>query len=88
MRFFYLFPFFFSNPRPLIVIGGSSDRDQENKGAFQEFPQVKTLNRYNLSVFLIKKFVNRKNKCLGACRDLFIHKHYRTAKSDSLSVLC
>lgn len=26
--------------RPLIVIGGSSDRDQESKGAFQEFPQV------------------------------------------------
>lgn len=26
--------------RPLIVIGGSSDRNQETMGAFQEFPQV------------------------------------------------
>uniref|UniRef100_A0A8D0G4R4 Thiamine pyrophosphate enzyme N-terminal TPP-binding domain-containing protein n=1 Tax=Sphenodon punctatus TaxID=8508 RepID=A0A8D0G4R4_SPHPU len=25
---------------PLIVIGGSSDRNQETMGAFQEFPQV------------------------------------------------
>lgn len=26
--------------RPVIVIGGSSDRNQETAGAFQEFPQV------------------------------------------------
>lgn len=29
--------------RPLIVIGGSSDRNQETMGAFQEFPQVHSL---------------------------------------------
>ena len=29
--------FFF---RPVLVIGGSSDVDQESMGAFQEFPQV------------------------------------------------
>ncbi len=26
--------------RPMIVIGGSSDRDQDSMGAFQEYPQV------------------------------------------------
>lgn len=26
--------------RPLVVIGGSSDRNQEQMGAFQELPQV------------------------------------------------
>lgn len=26
--------------RPVVVIGGSSDRNQETAGAFQEFPQV------------------------------------------------
>lgn len=26
--------------RPVLVIGGSSDVDQESMGAFQEFPQV------------------------------------------------
>uniref|UniRef100_A0A3B4XQX9 Thiamine pyrophosphate enzyme N-terminal TPP-binding domain-containing protein n=1 Tax=Seriola lalandi dorsalis TaxID=1841481 RepID=A0A3B4XQX9_SERLL len=26
---------------PVVVIGGSSDRNQETAGAFQEFPQVK-----------------------------------------------
>lgn len=26
--------------RPVIVIGGSSDQNQETAGAFQEFPQV------------------------------------------------
>lgn len=35
---FCLFLIYFS--RPLIVIGGSSDRNQETMGAFQEFPQV------------------------------------------------
>ena len=28
--------------RPVLVIGGSSDVDQESMGAFQEFPQVLT----------------------------------------------
>ncbi len=28
--------------RPVLVIGGSSDVDQESMGAFQEFPQVHT----------------------------------------------
>lgn len=32
----YIAPFY----RPVIVIGGSSDRNQETAGAFQEFPQV------------------------------------------------
>lgn len=32
-----LLPAFF---RPLLVIGGSSDVDQESMGAFQEYPQV------------------------------------------------
>ncbi|XP_028413402.1 2-hydroxyacyl-CoA lyase 1-like isoform X2 [Dendronephthya gigantea] len=31
---------------PLIVIGGSSDRDQESRGAFQEFPQVESSRLY------------------------------------------
>lgn len=31
---------FFSALRPMIVIGGSCDRDQEGLGGFQEFPQV------------------------------------------------
>lgn len=31
---------------PLLVIGGSSDRDQESKGAFQEFPQVESARLY------------------------------------------
>jgi len=35
---FVCFKIYFS--RPLIVIGGSSDRNQETMGAFQEFPQV------------------------------------------------
>ena len=26
--------------RPVLVIGGSSDTDQESMGAFQEYPQV------------------------------------------------
>lgn len=30
----------FALRRPVIVIGGSSDRNQETAGAFQEFPQV------------------------------------------------
>ena len=30
--------------RPLLVIGGSSDVDQESMGAFQEFPQVGSKN--------------------------------------------
>ena len=30
--------------RPVIVIGGSSDVDQESMGAFQEFPQVCTID--------------------------------------------
>lgn len=29
--------------RPLLVIGGSSERNQETMGAFQEFPQVPKL---------------------------------------------
>ncbi|XP_025945209.1 2-hydroxyacyl-CoA lyase 1 isoform X3 [Apteryx rowi] len=33
--------------RPLIVIGGSSDRNQETMGAFQEFPQVEAGRLYN-----------------------------------------
>ncbi|XP_077159472.1 2-hydroxyacyl-CoA lyase 1 isoform X1 [Paroedura picta] len=32
---------------PLIVIGGSSDRNQETMGAFQEFPQVETCRLYS-----------------------------------------
>ncbi|XP_074840636.1 2-hydroxyacyl-CoA lyase 1 isoform X3 [Carettochelys insculpta] len=32
---------------PLIVIGGSSDRNQETKGAFQEFPQVEACRLYS-----------------------------------------
>ncbi|NXM72962.1 HACL1 lyase, partial [Serilophus lunatus] len=32
---------------PLIVIGGSSDRNQETMGAFQEFPQVEAARLYN-----------------------------------------
>lgn len=35
---FYFLVYF---SRPLIVIGGSSDRNQETMGAFQEFPQVR-----------------------------------------------
>lgn len=38
--FFVLFWFLILFCRPLIVIGGSSDRNQETMGAFQEFPQV------------------------------------------------
>ncbi|KAF2983383.1 hypothetical protein EK904_000899 [Melospiza melodia maxima] len=33
--------------RPLIVIGGSSDRNQETMGAFQEFPQVEAGRLYS-----------------------------------------
>ncbi|KAJ6651729.1 hypothetical protein lerEdw1_020673 [Lerista edwardsae] len=33
--------------RPLIVIGGSSDRNQETMGAFQEFPQVEACRLYS-----------------------------------------
>ncbi|XP_048367731.1 2-hydroxyacyl-CoA lyase 1 isoform X1 [Sphaerodactylus townsendi] len=32
---------------PLVVIGGSSDRNQETMGAFQEFPQVETCRLYS-----------------------------------------
>ncbi|XP_034030904.1 2-hydroxyacyl-CoA lyase 1 [Thalassophryne amazonica] len=32
---------------PLIVIGGSSDRNQETTGAFQEFPQVEACRLYS-----------------------------------------
>ncbi|XP_069505013.1 2-hydroxyacyl-CoA lyase 1 isoform X2 [Ambystoma mexicanum] len=32
---------------PLLVIGGSSDRNQETMGAFQEFPQVETCRLYS-----------------------------------------
>ncbi|KAK9396376.1 2-hydroxyacyl-CoA lyase 1 [Crotalus adamanteus] len=32
---------------PLIVIGGSSDRNQETMGAFQEFPQVEACRLYS-----------------------------------------
>ncbi|XP_068092187.1 2-hydroxyacyl-CoA lyase 1 [Hyperolius riggenbachi] len=32
---------------PLIVLGGSSDMDQETMGAFQEFPQVETCRLYS-----------------------------------------
>ncbi|NWI09761.1 HACL1 lyase, partial [Crypturellus soui] len=32
---------------PLLVIGGSSDRNQETMGAFQEFPQVEAGRLYN-----------------------------------------
>lgn len=32
---------------PLIVIGGSSDSNQETMGAFQEFPQVETCRLYS-----------------------------------------
>uniref|UniRef100_A0A8C1DDA4 Uncharacterized protein n=2 Tax=Cyprinus carpio TaxID=7962 RepID=A0A8C1DDA4_CYPCA len=32
---------------PVIVIGGSSDRNQETTGAFQEFPQVGVLHRHS-----------------------------------------
>ncbi|XP_030406740.1 2-hydroxyacyl-CoA lyase 1 isoform X2 [Gopherus evgoodei] len=33
--------------KPLIVIGGSSDRNQEIMGAFQEFPQVEACRLYS-----------------------------------------
>ncbi|XP_054847209.1 2-hydroxyacyl-CoA lyase 1 [Eublepharis macularius] len=32
---------------PLVVIGGSSDRNQETMGAFQEFPQVEACRLYS-----------------------------------------
>ncbi|XP_076016979.1 2-hydroxyacyl-CoA lyase 1 [Genypterus blacodes] len=32
---------------PLVVIGGSSDRNQETAGAFQEFPQVEACRLYS-----------------------------------------
>ncbi|KAJ0066056.1 hypothetical protein NL108_001293, partial [Boleophthalmus pectinirostris] len=32
---------------PVVVIGGSSDRNQETTGAFQEFPQVETCRLYS-----------------------------------------
>jgi len=31
---------------PVLVIGGSSDVDQESMGAFQEYPQVETARPY------------------------------------------
>ncbi|XP_070575616.1 2-hydroxyacyl-CoA lyase 1-like [Ptychodera flava] len=34
------------NGWPLIVVGGSSDQDQESMGAFQEFPQVESARLY------------------------------------------
>ncbi|XP_069331535.1 2-hydroxyacyl-CoA lyase 1 isoform X4 [Eulemur rufifrons] len=33
--------------RPLLVIGGSSERNQETMGAFQEFPQVEACRLYS-----------------------------------------
>uniref|UniRef100_A0A8C5CYE3 2-hydroxyacyl-CoA lyase n=1 Tax=Gadus morhua TaxID=8049 RepID=A0A8C5CYE3_GADMO len=33
--------------RPLVVIGGSSDQNQETSGAFQEFPQVEACRLYS-----------------------------------------
>ncbi|XP_063053992.1 2-hydroxyacyl-CoA lyase 1 [Engraulis encrasicolus] len=36
-----------SNCWPVVVIGGSSDRDQETTGAFQEFPQVEACRLYS-----------------------------------------
>ncbi|XP_054714130.1 2-hydroxyacyl-CoA lyase 1-like [Uloborus diversus] len=35
------------NGWPMIVIGGSCDRDQEGLGGFQEFPQVETCRLYS-----------------------------------------
>uniref|UniRef100_A0AAR2JJS0 2-hydroxyacyl-CoA lyase n=1 Tax=Pygocentrus nattereri TaxID=42514 RepID=A0AAR2JJS0_PYGNA len=35
------------NYRPVIVIGGSSDQNQETTGAFQEFPQVEACRLYS-----------------------------------------
>eukprot|EP00057_Strongylocentrotus_purpuratus_P001673 XP_001200659.2 PREDICTED: 2-hydroxyacyl-CoA lyase 1 [Strongylocentrotus purpuratus] len=35
------------NAWPVIVIGGSSDEDQEGTGAFQEWPQVNILRYHN-----------------------------------------
>lgn len=32
--------------RPVIVIGGSSDQNQETAGAFQEFPQVRDIHMW------------------------------------------
>ena len=43
--------------RPLIVIGGSSDRDQESRGAFQEFPQVNKIH------IILIKFYNKYILC-------------------------
>ena len=43
--------------RPLIVIGGSSDRDQESRGAFQEFPQVNKIH------IILVKFYNKYILC-------------------------
>lgn len=37
--------------RPVIVIGGSSDRNQETAGAFQEFPQVIKTSMWNSFFF-------------------------------------
>ncbi|XP_077867245.1 2-hydroxyacyl-CoA lyase 1 [Saccoglossus kowalevskii] len=36
-----------SNGWPMIVIGGSSDEDQEGMGAFQEFPQVESTRLFS-----------------------------------------
>ncbi|KAG7271275.1 hypothetical protein CRUP_034748 [Coryphaenoides rupestris] len=36
-----------SNCWPVLVIGGSSDRNQETSGAFQEFPQVEACRLYS-----------------------------------------
>uniref|UniRef100_A0A7N8XTV6 2-hydroxyacyl-CoA lyase n=1 Tax=Mastacembelus armatus TaxID=205130 RepID=A0A7N8XTV6_9TELE len=37
----------FPSCRPVVVIGGSSDRNQETAGAFQEFPQVEACRLYS-----------------------------------------
>ena len=44
--------------RPLIVVGGSCDTDQENMGGFQEFPQVGA-SPHGLRLLLWKGFVAR-----------------------------
>ena len=43
--------------RPLLVIGGSSDVDQESMGAFQEFPQVQNDINF-LSVTVVGRMTN------------------------------
>lgn len=59
--------------RPVVVIGGSSDRNQETTGAFQEFPQVMHVA---LWIFL-KKFLAL--HCFAALKLLLFVTRWRRA---------